>query len=87
MDGGNLAVQAPVLISSQGTEFIGNDEYGGLYENEDNVWEYVGANVKIYRNLYYVALGYVVGDGNLFDEHQFYMQLGFHFTLGFGHVN
>jgi len=74
------------LIVGQ-TEFIGNDEYGGLYENEDNVWEYVGANVKIYRNLYYVALGYVVGDGNLFDEHQFYMQLGFHFTLGFGHVN
>ena len=74
------------LMAGQ-TEFIGQDEYADLYVNEDNVWEYVGANVKFYRNLYYMAFGYVVGDGDLFDENQFYMQLGFHLTLGFGYVN
>ena len=74
------------LIMGQ-TEFIGSDEYADFYENKDNVWEYVGANVKIYRNLYYVALGYVFGDGVLFEEQQFYMQLGFHVTLGFGYVD
>lgn len=69
------------------TEYIGNDTYAELYDNKDNVWNYIGANVKYYRNLYYIALGYVVGDGNLFEEGQFYMQAGFHFTLGFGYVN
>ena len=69
------------------TEYIGTNEYVDLYESKDNVWEYLGANVKIYRNLYYVAFGYVFGDRNLFEQNQFYIQLGFHFTLGFGFVN
>jgi len=69
------------------TEFIGLDEYDELYGEEENVWNYLGGNIKFYKNLYYVALGYVVSDGILFEEQQFYMQLGFHFTLGFGYVD
>jgi len=69
------------------TEFIGSEKYSELYDGKDNVWNYFGGNVKYYRNLYYIALGYVVGDAYLFEEGQFYMQLGLHFTLGFGYVN
>jgi len=78
---------ASVNIIIGQTEFIGTDEYSNLYENEDNVWNYFGGNIKLYKNMYFIALGYVVGDDNLFDQQQFYMQLGFHFTLGFGYVN